>query len=410
MKPRGFNTRLLHFPYSKKDAHGALQFPIYANAAFEFDSAEDIAGAFNGSKPAHAYTRSGNPTVEYFENRIKSITNGIGIAACASGMAAITSTILNLCNSGDNVITCRKLFGNTYALFESTLKSFGIEFRYCDMTNAQSILPLIDKNTRAIFFETINNPFLEVVDVKQVTAIAKKNNLVVLADTTLTPPNIFDAGNAGINISVISSTKYISSGGATIGGVVIDHGSYNWENIPKLSPFYPTLKELTFITRLKKEILRNTGGCLSPFNAYLQTLGLETMCLRFDKMTANTLQIAQWLQKNKKVVSVNYPGLENNAFHNLCKQQFRGLPGSILTFDLETKEECFKFLNKLQLVKRATNLNDNKTLIIHPASTIYCEFPTDIQKLLDIKDTTIRLSVGIEDCEDIIDDFVSALG
>jgi O-acetylhomoserine (thiol)-lyase len=406
---KGFNTRLLHISYSKKDAHGSLLFPIYSNSAFEFESSEDIAGAFCGSKPAHAYSRSSNPTVEHLEMRVKSITESLGVIACASGMAAVTNVILNLCNAGDNLITSKKLFGNTYALFESTLKGFDIKVNYADFTNPSSIIPLIDNNTRLLYFETINNPHLEVINIQSIAEIAKKHKLVLCSDTTLTPPNILDAGKAGIDISVLSSTKYISTGGASIGGIIIDHGSFNWQHIPKLSTYYQSLGNLNFITRLRKEMLRNTGGCMSPFNAYLQALGLETMVLRFDKMASNTLQIATWLQNNKNIKAVNYPGLENNQYYNLCKEQFTGLPGSILTFDLESKNDCFKFLNNLKLVKRATNLNDNKTLIIHPASTIYCEFSAEVLEQLEIRDTMIRLSVGIEDVEDVINDFKQAL-
>jgi O-acetylhomoserine (thiol)-lyase len=406
---RGFNTRLLHVPFARKDVHGALQMPVYANSAFEFESAEDIEGAFNGSKPAHAYSRSGNPTVENLELRVKAITGATGVVACASGMAAITNTILTLCNSGDNVITSMKLFGNTYALFETTLKNFGINFKYCDFTDISTIEPLIDNHTKLIFLEIISNPFLEVIDIKKVKKIAHKNNLVLCADTTLTPPNIFDAGKYGIDISIISSTKYISSGGASIGGLIVDHGSFDWKNIPKLKASIESYGEMTFLTKLRREYLRNTGNYMSPFNAYLQVLGLETLTLRFDKIASNAYEIAKWLALSKTFVSVNYPGMENSPFNKLCKDQFSGLPGGILTFDLSAREDCFLFINKLKLVKRATNINDNKTLIIHPASTIYCEYSKEILSQMGIRDTMIRLSVGIEDVEDIIADLGQAV-
>jgi len=403
-----FNTKLLHTPYLKNDVHGALQVPIYANSAYGFENSEDISGAFKGTKPAHAYSRSSNPTVEYLEQRIKAITDGIAVLACASGMSAITNTIMALCNSGDNLISTRKLFGNTYALFESTLKPFGINARYADFSNLSSIEQLIDSNTRLIFIETITNPHLEVADLKAVSAIAKKHKLVLVSDTTLTPPGMFDAKNFGIDICVISSTKFISCGGSSLGGVIIDNGTYEWKNNPVVKPWTLKFGLFGFISKLRKELFRNTGGCLSPFNAYLQAIGLETMTLRVERASQNAYELAKFLETLNGIKSVHYPGLESSPYYAISKLQFGKYPSALLTFDLESQEVCFKFMDKLQIIKRATNLSDNKSLIIHPASTIYSEFGDSINEL-DIRDTMIRLSVGIEDIEDLMEDIQSAL-
>jgi O-acetylhomoserine (thiol)-lyase len=408
MKKLRFNTKLLHTPYLKGDVHGALQVPIYATSSYEFENSEDISGAFKGTKPAHAYSRSSNPTVEFFEQRIKSITDGIAVLACSSGMSAITNTIMALCNSGDNLISTRKLFGNTYSLFESTLKPFGITVRYADFSNLSSIEQLIDSNTRLIFIETITNPHLEVADLKAVSTIAKKHNLVLVSDTTLTPPGMFDAKNFGIDICVISSTKFISCGGSTLGGVIVDNGTYDWKNNPVVVPWTLKFGPFGFISKLRKELFRNTGGCLSPFNAYLQAIGLETMALRVERASQNAYELAKFLETLKGIKSVRYPGLESSPYYAISKLQFGKYPSALLTFDLESQNACFKFMDKLQIIKRATNLSDNKSLIIHPASTIYSEFGDSINEL-DIRDTMIRLSVGIEDIEDLMEDIQSSL-
>jgi O-acetylhomoserine (thiol)-lyase len=408
MKKLGFNTKLLHTPYLKNDVHGALQVPIYANSAYGFENSEDISGAFKGTKLAHAYSRSSNPTVEYFEQRIKAITDSNAVLACASGMSAITNTIMALCNSGDNLISTRKLFGNTITLFESTLKPFGITAKYADFSDLSSIEKLIDSNTRLIFLETISNPHLEVVDLKAVSAIAKKHKLVVVSDTTLTPPGMFDAKNFGIDVSVMSSTKFISCGGSTLGGVIVDNGTYDWKNNPVTKPWTDKFGKFGFISKLRKELFRNTGGCLSPFNAYLQAVGLETMTLRVERASQNAYELSKFLETLKSIKSVHYPGLESSPYYAISKLQFGKYPSALLTFDFGSEEECFKFMDKLQIIRRATNLSDNKSLIIHPASTIYSEFGDKINEL-DIRDTMIRLSVGIEDVEDLMEDIQSAL-
>lgn len=408
MTKKGFSTKCIHSSYIKKDPHGALQVPIYLASAFEFDTAEDIAGAFQGTKPAHAYSRSGNPTVEFFEQRIKEIAGAKAVLACASGMAAITSALLTICKAGDNIITSKYLFGNTYSLFEHSLKPLGIEFRYADFTNMSTVEQLVDVNTRVIFFETITNPQIEVANVAHLSAIAQKAGAILISDATLTPPGIFDAGALGIDISVLSCTKFISGGGTVIGGLVIDHGSFDWSKNPSLVNFNK-LGELAFYTRLKKEIFRNTGGCMSPMAAYMLSIGIETLSLRITKSVENTLAVAKWLAANPKVEKVNYPGLEKDPYYKIAQKQFGNLPGGLLSFELPSKEACFRFLNKLQLLKRATNMNDNKTLIIHPSSTIYSEYTPDLIQQMGVSDKLIRLSVGIEDVDDIIGDLSYAM-
>lgn len=405
----GLETRAIHNKYLKPDPHGALHFPVYDGVAFEFESAEDIEKAFLGTKPAHTYSRITNPTVENFEQRIRNITKSAGAAAVSSGMAAISNLILAVAKNGDNIITTKNIFGNTYSLFEKTLKPWGLETRYVDLKIPKRVEESIDKNTRAIFLETITNPGLEVVDIKQISEIAKRHGILLIADTTVTPLCFVDAKAIGLDIEVLSSTKYVSGGATCVGGLIIDYGTYNWQKNPKLADDAKKYGPLTLIIKLKREVCRNLGACLSPHNAYLQSLGLETLALRISKTCQNALDIAKHLSKQQKVAEVNYPGLENSRNFPVANKQFGGKFGGLLTFNLKSKQEAFRFINQLKLIRRATNLNDNKTLVIHPASTIFCEYDPKLRDEMGVPDTLIRLSVGIEDSKDLIADINQAL-
>ncbi len=406
---KGFTTKAIHQKFPKKDPNGSLQIPIYDSVAFEFDNSNDIELAFLGKKPYHTYSRMSNPTLEYFEQKIRALTNSLGVVSFSSGMAAISNLFLTVLSSGDNVITSNHLFGNTVSLLEKSLKPWGLDVKYGDLNDPESIVKLIDDKTRLIYFETITNPQLEIVDIEKITKIAKEHNILVAVDSTLTPLYFCDFKKLGVNIEVISSTKYISCGATTLGGVIIDHGNFNWKVYPKLCEDWTKFGPFTFINRLKKEIYRNFGACLSPHNAFLQSVGLETLALRIERSNENAIKVAQHLNKLDKIHNVNYPGLPNNKFNGLAVKQFGNLFGGLITFELTSKAECYKFMDSLQIIRRATNLNDNKTLIIHPSSTIFSDFDSDKKISMDVKDTMLRLSIGIEDSEDIIDDIDQAL-
>ncbi len=409
MKDTKFITKILHTKFLKEDAHGSLHMPLYENVAFEFKSAEELEQAFLGKKPAHMYSRISNPTVEHFEERIRCVTGATAVMALSSGMAAISNLILAVASSGDNIITSKHLFGNTYSLFERTLKSWGLKTRYADLTQPQAISGLVDSGTKAIFFETITNPQLEVVDVKALSKIARENNILLIADTTLTPPYLFNSRRFGVDIEVLSSTKYISGGATSVGGLIIDNGTFNWGNNHKLKSDAKKFGPFTLLNRLRREVYRNIGACMSAQTAFLQSVGLETLPLRVDVSCANSLAIAKFLEKSKKIKAVNYPGLESSPYYKIAKRQFGDRPGALLTFDLASKKQCFKFMNRLSLIRRATNLNDNRTLILHPASTIFCEYSEELKKEMGVRDTLIRLAVGIEDADDLIRDLQNSL-
>lgn len=405
----GITTNIVHTSFSKPDAHGALQMPIYSNAAFEFESAEQMELAFQGRSADHIYSRLSNPTVENFEQRIRAITGALNVTALSSGMAAISNTLLTIAKAGDNIITSKFLFGNTYSLFNTTLKALGVEPRFCDLTNTDELVKLIDEKTVAVFFETITNPQLEVLDIKALAALTKKHNLVLIADSTITPFHVFDAKSLGVNIEVVSSTKLISGGATSLGGLIVDYGTFAWSKLPSFAEQAKKYGHFAFYAKLRKEIFRNLGACLSPFHAYLQSLGLETLALRYDKAVENAYAIATFLEDQQLVSNVNYPGLASSAYYHVSMEQFKGKPGAIITFELASKEVCFTFLNKLKLINRATNLYDNRTLIMHPASTIFVEFDAQTLAAQRISDKLIRLAIGIEDVEDIQQDIKQAL-
>jgi len=402
-------TNILHTPYAKPDAYSALSMPVYHSAAYEFESAEEMELAFTGKSADHVYSRITNPTVQYFEDRVKSITGAMSVTALNSGMAAIANAIITLSKSGSNIVTSRHLFGNTYSLFTSTLSAYGIETRFCDMTVPGSVDAQINRDTCAIFLEIITNPQMEVADLQAISQVCKAKNVPLVADTTLIPFCAFNAKDFGVDIEIVSSTKYISGGATSLGGLIIDYGSYNWMKSPKLLSLAKEVGDLAFTVKLRKEIHRNLGAYMTPHVAYMQTLGLETLSLRYEKASRTCFELAQMLEQLPQVQCVNYPTLGENKFAEVSRRQFGEFPGAMLTIDLESREACFRFLNKLKLIKRATNLFDNKSLAIHPASTIFGNFTPEARKSMRVMDTTIRLSVGLENVDDLFEDIKSSL-
>ncbi len=409
MKNTGFTTTALNVPFSKKDPHNSLQMPLYESVAFEFDSAEQIEANFKGEYVAHVYSRASSPTVEYFETKLKTLTKSSGVVAVSSGMAAISNTILAITKAGDNIISGSQLFGHTLALFKSTLAEFGLETRFSDLKSKAEIEGLVDTKTRAIYFETVTNPQLEIADIEILSEVAKEHNLLLIADSTITPPNVFRAAKFGVNLEVISTTKYISGGATSFGGAIIDHGNYDWSHNPNLSKYTEKFGRNAFMAKIRKNIYRNTGGAMAPQTAKFQIQGLDILELRVEKCYANCMDLSTFFKTHSKIKSIDYPGLQSDSNFEFAKKYFNGVPGTILSFDLESKEACYTFMNKLKTIRRATNLNDNKSLIIHPHSTIYAEFSNDERDKANIRDTMMRLSVGIENIADLIQDIEQAL-
>lgn len=406
---KGYTTKAIHVEFPKEDAYGALHMPVYDGVAFEFNSAEDMEDSFTGKKVAHAYSRTSNPTVEFFEKKMKEISGAHASLALSSGMAAISSAIIGVVEKGGNIISSSHLFGHTYALFKETLPSLGIEVRFADLNDMNEMQSLVDDKTRLVFFETITNPQLEIADISKLSKFCKANQLVLMSDSTTTPPYVFDSKALGVDIEAMSTTKFISGGATAFGGVVLDNGTYDWAKLPALEKWQPKFGKDAFIARLRKEVFRHLGGAMTAHSAHFFNIGLDVLALRLDKIVDNCNALAEFLAANPKVKSVTYPGVKGSLGYNLAQKQFSSKPGGILTFDLESQEKCFDFMNRLNIIRRATNLNDNKTLIIHPYSTIYSEFTPEERIKINVRDTMFRLSVGIEDVSDLIDDINQAL-
>ena len=378
-------TQAIHLSYKRRDAYDALSMPVYNAVAYEFDNAQVMADAFCGRIDAPDYSRVENPTVTKLELRIKALTGAERVTALNSGMAAISNTMFAIVEQGKNVITSRHLFGNSYSLLTSTLKRLGVEAKLCDLTDVASVEAQIDENTCCLFLEIMTNPQLEVADVKALANIAHRHGIPVVADTTIIPFTQFSGKELGIDIEVVSSTKYISGGATSLGGLIIDYGAY------------PAITD-----RLMNEMLFNLGAYMTPQVAY-------TLEARYRIQSSNALELAKRLRTLTPIRKVNYVGLADNPYHELSVRQYGETAGAMVTIDLENQEACFRFLNNLKLIHRATNLFDNRTLAIHPSSTIFGLFTPEERTAMDIFDTTIRLSIGLESVDDLFDDIKQAL-
>jgi O-acetylhomoserine (thiol)-lyase len=406
---KGFSTDSLHGGIRKKDPHGTLRTPVYDSVAFEFEKADDMRLAFEGKKLAHSYSRISNPTVEDFEERIRVLSGGIGVLAVSSGMAAISNTVLALAGSGSRIVASRFLFGNTLSLFEHTLKPWGLSVDYVDTADPVQVEAAITDQTRAVFVEIITNPQLQVPDIAALSKITRTHGVPLVVDGTTTSLGLFSSKSFGADIEVISSTKSISGGATSVGGLIVDNGLFDWTKNPKTRTWAEKAGPRAFIVYLRREVFRNVGACLSPHNAYLQILGLETLELRLRKSSENALILAQKIESHPKVKSANYPGLKRSLYNAVAQKQFANGYGALLCFELGSRDECFHFLDRLAIIRRATNINDNKTLAIHPASTIFSEYPPSEREGMGVPDTLVRLSVGIEDADDLWTDVVQAL-
>jgi O-acetylhomoserine (thiol)-lyase len=406
----GFTTKAIHSPFTVNDSHRALRMPVYDCVSFELESAEEMAAAFAGRKAVHAYSRITNPTVEDFEQRIKAITGAFAIAALSSGMAAISTAILSIAGSGDNLVASKFLFGDTYSFFKDTLANLGIEVRLADPLDPASFERLIDERTRAIYLETVTNPLLYVPNLDSFSSIAKKHGVALVVDSTMTPPYLFDSKKFGVDVEVLSATKAISGGATVLGGLIIDNGTYDWGNNRLLEGYAKKFGSFALISKIRKQTARYLGGCLAPHNAYLLSLGLETLALRLEKACSNALIVAEYLESHLEVKAINYPGLRKSPFYGVALRQFPRLPGPVVSFELGDKERCFAFINALRIIRRSTNLHDSKSLCIHPASTILAHLSETERLDAGVTPSCVRLSVGIEDVEDIVKDIDQAIG
>lgn len=385
-------TLAIHTPPEQDDPHGALSMPVYHSAAFQFRSAADMEAAFTGRLHKASYSRVINPTVTYLEDKVTRLTGAQATYAFNTGMAAIHNALVTFAESGKNIVTSKHLFGNTFSLIGGTLRRFGVKARFVDLTDMEKVKAAVDDDTCCIFAEIITNPQMEVADFRALAEVAHQHGAALIADTTIIPFTQFSAKEIGIDIEVVSSTKYVSGGATSLGGLMINYGRFDFVD-----------------KRVRMELLYNLGAIMTPHAAYMQTLGLETLEARYRTQAANALTIARALRELEGIVSVNYVGLEDNPYHQLAREQFGETAGAMLTFDLASREECWRLIDNVKLIRRATNLFDNRSLIIHPASTIFGNFPPAVRKTMQVNETTIRLSVGLEHPEDIIEDIRLAI-
>ncbi len=409
--PLGFTTQILSTDKNHQDVHGAMNTAIYRSAAFEFPSSIAIAKAFQNQEEvaSHTYSRITNPTVEALENKIKAISQGENVMLFSSGMAAISNTFMAICYAGCNIVTSPHLFGNTFALFQFTLAAFGVEVRFVNTDRLEEIEAAIDENTVAFFCEVMTNPHLEIADLTQIKPMLARHNVPLIVDTTVIPWGAFEAFRWGVDVEVVSTTKYVSGGATSLGGAIVDYGTFDWSHNKRLSQVSNTGQFSPFMFKIKREIARNFGACMDPDSAYAQILGLETLQLRYERMSASAYELAQFLESLPEVVKVSYPKLASFPYKALSDQFFKGNPGAMLTFSLASREACFALMDRLQIIRRATNLFDNRTLIIHPESTIYGTFTEEMKVVMGIDPTLIRLSVGLEEVADLKADIEQAL-
>ncbi|MBR1933191.1 MAG: O-acetylhomoserine aminocarboxypropyltransferase/cysteine synthase [Prevotella sp.] len=407
-----YETKVLTTKYQKPDAYGALSMPVYLTAAFEFPDAKSMSDAFCGRSMAPSYSRIANPTTTYLEERVRQLTGAVSVTALNTGMTAIAYALTAVSAAGLNIVASKHLFGNSVSLLRDTLGTFNVEVRFADFTNIKEVESQIDTKTCALFFEIITNPQLFVADIKALADLAHQTGVPLIADTTIVPFPAFHAKDWGVDIEVVSSTKYISGGGTGLGGLLLDYGTFDWSRHPSpalLSRTKRVGRKLAFTARVKTELVTNLGGLMTPQVAYMETLGLDTLDLRFRRQAETTLWLARQCQQLPEIKRVNYTGLEDNPFHELSERQFGQLPGAVFTIDVESKEKAFAFIDRLQIIRRATNLFDRKSLAIHPASTIFGLFTDEQRREMQVPDTTIRLSIGLEDGSDLLEDIKNSL-
>ena len=416
-----FETLQLHAGQTVGDTKSRAV-PIYQTTSFVFDDTEEAADLFALRKAGNIYTRITNPTTSVFEERINSLEGGVGALAVASGMAAITYVFLTLAHAGDHIVSSKTVYGGSYNLFKLTLPRYGINTTFVDPDNFDEIEAAINENTKALFVETLGNPLANVADLEKWAEIAHKHKIPLVVDNTFATPYLINAFSHGVDIIVHSATKFIGGHGTSIGGVIVDSGKFDWEGsgkFPQLVEEDPSYHNLSytrdvgpaaFITNVRTQLLRDTGAALSPFNAFLLLQGLETLSLRVERHIENTKKVIDFLANHPKVESVNYPGLENSKYYELAKKYLPKGAGSIFSFDVVGGEEAArKVIDSLEIFSNLANVADAKSLVVHPASTTHGQLSPEELDYTGITPSQIRLSIGLENADDLIEDLRLAL-
>lgn len=411
-----FSTSALHAGHDYKATAGSRAVPIYQTVSYVFENADQAAGVFNLSVPGYIYTRLNNPTTDVLEKRLASLEGGIGAVATASGASAVSTTFLTLLRAGDHIVSSDSLYGGTHNLLSVTLPRLGIQTSFFKPSDLKGLREQIQENTRAIFAETLGNPKLDLLNLRAISEIAHEFKIPLIVDNTALSPYLFRPIEHGADIVIHSLTKYISGNGTSLGGIIIDAGKFNWDNgkFPEFTEpsaayhgliYHEALGNSAFIAKVRIEGLRDFGGAISPFNSFQILQGLETLPVRITKHSENALHIAEWLESREEVAWVNYPGLKSSPYYEAAQHYLPKGQSGIVTFGLKSGfEGAKKLIDEIKLFSLLANFGDSKSLIIHPASTTHQQLSVESQQAAGVTPDLIRLSVGLEDVEDLIHD------
>jgi len=418
----GFDTLQVHAGQKPDPTTGSRAVPIYQTTSYVFRDTEHGANLFALKEPGNIYTRIMNPTNDVFEQRMAALEGGVAALAVASGSAAITYAILNIAGTGDEIVSASTLYGGTYNLFSVTLPKLGIKTVFVDPDDPENFRKAINERTKAVFIETLGNPSINITDIEAVAAIAHENKIPLIVDNTFGTPYLIRPIDFGADVVVHSATKFIGGHGTSIGGVIVDGGKFDWlgsGKFPGLTEPDPSyhgvvyardIGPAAFVTKVRVQLLRDTGAAISPFNSFLLLQGLETLSLRVAKHVEYAKKVAEFLNGHPQVAWVNYPGLENNKYHKLALKYMPKGAGSIFTFGIKGGiEAAVKFIDSLEIFSLLANVADAKSLVIHPASTTHAQLSPEDQAAAGVTPDQIRLSIGIEDADDLIYDLEQAL-
>jgi O-acetylhomoserine (thiol)-lyase len=420
-QPLGFNTRALHAGYKPEPTTGAQAVPIYQTTSYVFEDSEHAASLFALQKFGNIYTRMMNPTTGVLEERVASLENGVAGLAVASGQAAQFIALSNLMEAGDELVAASTLYGGTYTQFDVSFRKLGLNAKFVEPDNPENFRKAITPKTKCLYGETISNPRGNVLDIEAVARIAHEHNIPLVVDNTFATPYLCRPIDFGADIVVQSLTKFMGGHGTSIGGVIVDSGKFAWEkgNFPQLTEpsrsyhglkFVETFGNIAYIIKARVEGLRDMGPCLSPFNAFLLLQGIETLGLRMDRHVANALAVARHLEQHKRVTWVKYPTLPSSPYHSLAKKYLPKGAGAVFSFGIQGGYDAGrKFIDNVKLFSHLANVGDARSLVIHPASTTHQQLSASDQEAAGVSPDTVRLSIGLEDIEDILRDLDQAL-
>lgn len=407
-KKYGFTTTILHSDRQKSIEHGSLHKPIHTSVAFGYKDARELAAVFQGKQAGYRYGRQGNPTVSALEDKITKMEDGHASICFSTGMAAIGAVFQSLLRKGDHVVSSSFLFGNTNSLWQ-TVNAQGVEVAMVDATDVKNVEAALLPETRIVFVETIANPRTQIADLQRIGNLCRERGIVYVVDNTMTSPYLFRPGSVGASLVVNALTKSIGGHGNALGGSLTDTGLYDWTRFPNIADNYKRFPSVQWgMAQVRAKALRDFGGSLGPEAAHHIAVGAETIALRLERECASALALANMLEADDRVAAVHYPGLPSHPQHALASELFRAY-GGLLSFELKPEVDCFDYLNRLKLAIPASNLGDTRTLVIPVSHTIFFEMGAERRASMGIAESLIRVSVGIEDTADLVEDFRQAL-